>query len=278
MKRAAWQKWLWRILRIVLLVYLGVCVLLVSLERFLVYPAPPAADGDWAPQNRIANFEDVWFESEDGTKLHGWYIEHPAAKAQLLFCHGNGEHLGYLTDWLSGLSNTLEVSIFAFDYRGYGKSEGKPFEDGLLADGEAAQRWLATRAQIQPQDVVLYGRSLGGGVVVYLASKLGARALIPERTFHSMVEIGAAQYPWIPVRWLMRNRYPSSQRIAQYDGHLLQVHGTVDRLIPLASARALFDACPSAEKQFIEVRGMGHNDPAPPEFFAAFRQLIDSLH
>jgi fermentation-respiration switch protein FrsA (DUF1100 family) len=258
-----------------LVVYLGVIVLLIMLEQFLVYPVPSKEDSTWAAET--FNAEDVHFESKDGTRLHGWYLEHPNPRAHLLFCHGNGEHVGYLGDWLVALSNRLHVSIFAFDYRGYGKSEGKPFEQGVLEDGEAAQQWLASRAAIHPNEIVLYGRSLGGGVAVHLAGKNGARALVAERTFHSMVEIGARQYPWAPIRWLMRNRYPSDERITNYNGPLLQMHGTTDRMVPLESAKTLFAACPSQQKEFFEVAGMGHDDFAPQEFFERFEQLINSL-
>ena len=249
--------------------------MLVLLERFLVYPAPSVADGAWNAAE--LNVEDVHFESADGTKLHGFYAEHPEPKSQILFCHGNGEHVGYLGGYIRSLADELEASVFAFDYRGYGKSEGKPYEADMLADGEAAQKWLADRAGITPDQIVLYGRSLGGGVAVYLASTLGAKALVAERTFHSMVDIGARQYPWAPIKLLMRNRYPSAKRIAKYDGPLFQAHGDSDQLIPIESAHELFAACPSEDKQFMEIPGMGHNDPCPPEFYEAFKALLDRL-
>jgi len=264
-----------RIAKTVAAIYVGVLILLVLLERFLVYPAPSPSDGAWnAAQLRV---EDVHFESADGTKLHGFYAEHPSPKAQILFCHGNGEHVGYAGSYIRSLADELEASVFAFDYRGYGKSEGKPHEAGVLADGEAAQKWLASRAGIAPDQIVLYGRSLGGGVAVYLAGEFGACALVAERTFHSMVEIGARQYPWAPIKLLMRNRYPSADRIANYEGPLLQLHGDADRLIPLQSARELHAACPSEDKQFMEIPEMGHNDPCPAEFYDAFKALLQRL-
>ena len=209
--------------------------MLMTLERFLVYPAPSPRHGNW----NAAEFGaiDVEFTSDDDTKLHGWYIEHSAPKAYVLFCHGNGEHIGYLGNRMSSLSRRLGVSVFAFDYRGYGRSQGKPFEQGVLEDGEAAHRWLANQGGIALDDVVLHGQSLGGGVAVHLASTTGCRALVVERTFHSMVEVGAGTFPWLPVRWVMRNRYPSALRIARYDGPLLQLHGAADRLIPVESGR-----------------------------------------
>ena len=259
-----------------LLTYLGVLVVLMALERFMVYPAPPRSEGDWIASKFSA--EDVYFESADGTKIHGWYVEHPNPEGHVLFCHGNGEHVGYFGTWLSRLSQRLQVSILAFDYRGYGKSEGKPFQQGVLEDAAAAHRCLAERAGLEMQQVVLYGRSLGGGVATYLAGEFGARALVIERTFHSMVEVGASHYPWAPIRRLMRNRYPSVEWIAQYDGPLLQMHGTRDRIVPLESAKSLFAACRSNEKEFLEVPGMGHNDFAPDEFYVRFEQLIDDLN
>ena len=256
-------------------IYLGVLVLLVLLERFLVYPAPSVLSGNWNASEFKA--QDVFFSSSDGTRLHGWYVEHPDPQAHILFCHGNGEHVGYLGSWLEALSDKLDASIFAFDYRGYGKSEGKPFEQGVLEDAEAAQDWLARRAGLERNEIVVYGRSLGGGVAVHLAGMHGAHALVAERTFHSMLEIGVRQYPFIPVRYLMRNQYPSDQRISTYSGPLLQLHGTDDEIVPLESARILFEACPSNQKNFIEIPGMGHNDPAPGEFYDAFEMLIDAL-
>ena len=151
-------------------------MLLVLLERFLAYPAPPASDGEW--QASEYGLTDAEFTSADGTRLHGFYAEHPDPTAHILFCHGNGEHIGYLGGYVAELSSNFRASVLAFDYRGYGKSDGKPFESGVLEDGEAAHRWLAERAGIAPDQVVLYGRSLGGAVAVDLASKNGARALV----------------------------------------------------------------------------------------------------
>lgn len=249
--------------------------MLVLLERFLVYPAPPAHEGEW--NAAVLNVEEAWFEAEDGTVLHGFYAHHPDPKAHILYCHGNGEHMGYLGNRLADRSRALQASIFAFDYRGYGKSEGTPHEAGLLMDGEAAAAWLAQRAGVRRSELVLHGCSLGGAIAVHLAATQDARALVVERTFHSMVDIGAQQYPWAPVRWLMRNRYPSASRINAYAGPMLQFHGEADTLVPIESARILFEACPSPTKQFISTPGVGHNDAAPREFREALMNLIGEL-
>ena len=248
--------------------------MLVLLERFLVYPT-------YRQSSRYLNAaeygaKDVHFFSGDGTRLHGWYMERPKPKAQVLFLHGNGQHIGDLGPMMLNLAERLGVSIFVFDYRGYGLSDGQPYEEGVLADAEAAQRWLAAEAGIQVQDVVLYGQSLGGGVGVYLASHLGAKALIVEHTFHSMVEIGAEKFPWLPVRWVMRNRYPSSTRIRDYDGPFLQLHGSADALVPLASGRKLFEASPSKHKYFHEEPDLEHCGPTPTVFYRKIEELLEA--
>lgn len=271
MKRTVWLK----ILRILLLAYVGVLLMLMAFERSLVYPVPSPAEGNW----NAAEFGavDVEFASEDGTRLHGWYVEHADPRCQMLFCHGNGEHVGFMGDQLVALSRRLEVSVFAYDYRGYGRSAGKPFEQGVLADSEAAHRWLAERSGVQVDDIVLYGRSIGGGVAVHLAAEMGARALIVERTFHSLVDVAADLYPWLPVRWVMRNRYPSVERIARYDGPLLQLHGEADRIVPIESGRKLFAASPSLNKAFVQQPGMTHNSLTPKKFYQQVDDLLDAL-
>src|SRR3970282_1435569 len=100
----------------------------------------------------------------DGTRLHGWLVEHPQPRAVLIYLHGNGDCVGYLGPYLQQLRDQHRVTILAFDYGGYGKSEGSPGEQGILKDGHAAQMWLAERLKIKPADIVLMGRLLGGRV------------------------------------------------------------------------------------------------------------------
>ena len=148
-----------------------------------------------------------------------------------------------------------------FDYRGYGRSEGTPSEAGVLADARAARTWLARRAGIGENQIVLMGRSLGGAVAVDLAAD-GARGLVLESTFTSMPEVGHAAMPWLPVRTLMQTQFNSLAKISNYHGPLLQSHGTADRLIPYAMGRQLFEGA-NEPKQFIAIAGGDHNDPQP---------------
>lgn len=256
-------------------IYLGIIVLLVALESALIYPAPPATDGDWNPS--WLDFEEVNLVATDGTRVHGWFLEHPDPQAVVLLCHGNGEHVAYLAEELDLVRRQFQACVMAFDYRGYGKSEGKPFEDGILTDAEAAHVWLATRTDITPDSIVLWGRSLGGAVAVHLAARYGARGMILDRTFSSMVDVASSHYPWLPVRWMLRNRYPSVDRIRAYDGPLLQVHGQIDEVIPFQFGRKLFDAAPSVDKQFLVSETMTHNSRWPEHFYPALVDFINSL-
>ena len=266
--------WLAKSLRVAALSYLGIILVLLFLENSLVYPAPRYPEGDW--EARHLPHEDVHFTSADGTKLHGWYVEHPQPRAVLLYCHGNGEHVAYNDGLLAMLRDDFRVSVFAFDYRGYGRSEGKPFETGILEDAEAAQAWLAERAGIRQQDIVLMGRSIGGGVAVHLAAKNGARGLILESTFSSLPDAAARQFPWLPVGWLMKNRYDSVTKIAGYKGPLLMSHGDCDTLIPMELSRKLFDAAPGA-KEFYCISGGDHNCAQPAEYYQKLDEFLEKI-
>ncbi|QDT75363.1 Alpha/beta hydrolase family protein [Lacipirellula limnantheis] len=264
-----------RVVAPLLFAYLSVVVMLSLVERWLVYPAPRSHEGDWI----AAEFphEDIEFAGADGAKLHGWYIPHPAPKAVVLFCHGNGENVATLRPLLEQLHERTDVAIFVWDYRGYGKSQGKPQESNLLADARAAQLVLAKRAGIEPSDVVVYGRSLGGAVAVGLAAEHPVRGMVLERTFADMVETAAYHFPWLPVRWVMKNRYPSIERIVTYRGPLFQSHGTADEVVPFAMGKKLFDAATTANKTFFVVEEGSHNAPQPPEYYKALGEFFDSL-
>lgn len=257
------------------ILYLGLIAVLALFERFLVYPVPPRAWGDWEPST--FDYEDVFFTSADGTRLHGWYLAHPDPRHYVLFSHGNGEDVSHVGPWAAEFRDQYQASVFVYDYRGYGRSEGLPFERGVLEDGEAALQEFTRRAGVAPSDVLHYGRSLGGAVAVHLVVRHGARGLILNRTFHSMVEIAAGIYPWMPVRLLMRNRYESIDKIKHYRGPLLQMHGTADALVPIESAEALFAAAPSPQKQLIRMEGLGHNDIDPHEFDESLRIFLQRI-
>ena len=255
-------------------IYLVLLLVLLFLENSLLYPAPRYPEGDW--EATWLEHEDVEFASADGTKLHGWFVEHPQPRAVVLYAHGNGEHVAYLAPYLKELRDRQRVSVFAFDYRGYGRSEGVPSEAGILADGHAAQLWLAERTGKKPDELVLMGRSLGGGVVVDLAAKNGARGLILQNTFTSLPDAAARLYRWAPVRLLMKNRYDSLSKICNYSGPVLISHGTADELVPYELGQKLFEACPG-RKEFFAIEGGGHNSLEKSDYDEALDKFLSSL-
>ncbi|QDT01196.1 alpha/beta hydrolase [Adhaeretor mobilis] len=244
-------------------------------ERWLVFPAPHANNADLQPAGLV--FEDVFFSAEDGTKLNGWYVPHDSPRAVVLYCHGNGEDVPRLANRLKVLHDRIGVAVFAWDYRGYGRSEGTPHEENVVADARAAQLWLAERAGIAPEEVLLMGRSLGGAATIAVASEYPVRGLVLDRTFATLTDAAAVHFPWLPVRWMMRNRFDSVERIAKYQGPLLQTHGTEDEVIPFDHAEELFAASASEQKRFMRVEGANHNGPLPEECYAALDEFLDAL-
>jgi len=230
--------------------------------------------GNWNPT--AFEFEDVWFSSDDGTRLNGWYCHHEKPTAVLLFAHGNAGNVTHCAETLRMLHDRYHMAVMSFDYRGYGKSDGEPSEHGILEDTRAARRWLARRSNVAERDVVLMGQSLGGGVAVDLASRDGARGLILLSTFTSLPDVAAHHWPLLPTGLLMHNRFHSISKIDEYHGPLLQVHGDKDRTVPFAQGQKLF-ARAHEPKRFVINHGAGHNDPLPDEFGTALGEFIAAL-
>ena len=175
------------------------------------------------------------------------------------------------------LREHLNADVFVFDYRGYGKSEGEPYEAGVLQDSEAALNFLCEKVSKQPDEIIILGHSIGGGPAVHLASKKGAKLLILQRTFSSLIDAASGQYPWVPVRYLMKNRYPSQEKIKDFDGPLFQSHGNRDNVINIELARDLYATAPTKSKYFFEVDGMGHYDRLPGEYWTKLKSFVESL-
>jgi len=260
----------------VVIAYLLVILMMMLLENWLVYPIPPLKLGDWNPQ--WLTHEEVWLASDDGTKLHGWFVPHPNPNHAILYCHGNGEHIAVNADLAARLRDHLKAAVFLFDYRGYGRSEGRPSEAGCVADARAAQRWLAARMGKSPSDIVLMGRSLGSAVAVAVAADQGAKALVLECAFPNMPAVAAVHFPWLPVRWLMRNRYDSVLRLQRYGGPVMQTHGGRDQLVPIELARGLFKAATHPVRRWLEYPMLDHNEPWPNDYYdelAAFLKAVE---
>jgi fermentation-respiration switch protein FrsA (DUF1100 family) len=255
------------------LVYVGIVVITMFLEPSLVFVPTRYPGGNWQSSN--LDFEDVHFAAADGTRLNGWFVPHDHPRAVMLLAHGNGGNLTHRIDMLQEL-HQLGAAVMIFDYRRYGRSEGSPNETGILSDARAARAWLAKRAGIAENQIVLVGESLGTGVAVDLAASDGARGLILISAFISLLDSAASHYPWLPVRLLMRNRLDSLAKVGRYHGPLLAVHGDADRIVPYELGHRLFNAA-NERKRLIVVHGSDHNDPSSNEFYKAVDRFFDSL-
>ena len=270
-----WWWPVWMVIRTLAVAYLVILLLAMFFEESLIFFPSKYPNGDWSPQGLTV--EDAQFTAADGTKLHGWYVPHGKPLAQVLFFHGNAGNLTHRIDVLRELHRRVGVAVLIVDYRGYGKSEGKPNEAGILQDGRAARKWLAERAGITENDVVLMGRSLGTGVATDLTTDVKPKALILENAFTSMPDVAGVHYPFLPVQLAMSTRLNSREKIASYHGPLLQSHGTIDEVIPFELGQKLYDACPSEHKRFLPFEGMRHNDFHQPEYYDNMREFVMAL-
>jgi fermentation-respiration switch protein FrsA (DUF1100 family) len=247
--------------------------MLKFLETRLVYHPTPA-DEEWhlPPNGRV---RDVALRTPDGTGIHAWWCPHEASSGALLYCHGNGGNLSQRKDLIVDLQDRLKESVLIFDYPGFGKSEGKPTEQGCYAAGDAAYDWLAQEMHISPSRILLYGGSLGGGVAVELASRRDHRALILVNSFTSAPDVGQIMYPWLPIRWLMHNRFDNLGKIGRCRRPVFIASGTADQTIPFVMGERLFAAA-NEPKRFFPMEGLGHFDPLPAAALDALCSFLKS--
>jgi fermentation-respiration switch protein FrsA (DUF1100 family) len=241
------------------LLYCGVVLVLLLIERHLVF-VPSSANEAWlAPVDPKSR--DVWFEDAHGTKLHGWWSppDDPANGA-VLFSHGNGGNITHRGAFAANLRRILGAGVLLYDYPGYGKSEGRPDEAGCYASGDAAYQWLVKDGGIDPKRIVLLGESLGGGVAVELATRHEHRALALFYTFTSLPKAAKHRFPWLPTVWLMRTRFENLDKIGRCRRPVFITHGTSDAIIPFAQGEELFAAA-NEPKEFFRMEGGTHNMP-----------------
>jgi pimeloyl-ACP methyl ester carboxylesterase len=254
------------------LVYLGVVILMLFLENSLLFPATRASSY-WAtaPSPQI---QDVELTTADGVRLHAWWLPVKDSQGALLYCHGNGGNLSMRGPAILAQARELDVSVLIFDYPGYGKSEGRPGEQACYAAADAAYDWLTTQG-IAPEEIILYGKSLGGGVATELATRRPHRALVLAKTFTSIPDLAQELYPWLPARWLMRNRFDNLAKIGRCPRPVLITYGDCDSLIRQHHSEKLHAA--AREPKHLEVMpGCEHNSSMPAETLRALRVFLDT--
>ncbi len=233
-------------------------VLLVGCEKKIIYHPSKFPEGYWNPSSMGLNVQDVSFQSEDGIKLHGWFVASPNARATLLWFHGNAGNLSHRLDNIQRLL-PLNINIFIFDYRGYGKSEGTPDEIGIYRDSLAAYNKVLELEGVSVDSLFLFGRSLGGICAVETALNNPARGLILESVFTSASDMSRKIFPLIPLGWAIRSKLDAIGKVPQIKLPKLVLHGDRDEIVPFDLGRKLYDAA-ADPKSFYTIEGAGHND------------------
>lgn len=276
-----------------LLLVTGLVVVIMAFEDRLIYFPSKYPDGFWNVDNIparegevVPKIEDCYFETSDGVRLHGWFcsphrktggaIVPVPAEMVLLWFHGNAGNISYRYDMVRAMMD-IPVRIFIIDYRGYGRSEGKPSERGLYLDARAAWDYLIAGRGVPAEDIIIFGKSLGGAPAIDLASQVEAAGLIVQSSFTSAGDMASAVLPFFPHA-LLRTKMDSVSKIARVHCPKLFIHSTADEVVPYRLGRRLFEAAPEP-KQFYEVQGAPHNSTyivGGSPYFDALRRFIKS--
>lgn len=218
---------------------------------FFPYAALESTPRDWG-----FAYEEVTLEASDGVRLHGWYIPCTGSRRALLFLHGNAGNISHRGDSVA-IFHRLGFNVFIFDYRGYGRSAGHPTEAGLYRDAEASWQYLIKSKGFAAEDVVIFGRSLGGAVAANLAVKVQPAALILESTFSSARDLAHSAFPVLSRLVMIRFNFDTQARVRELAAPVLVIHSPQDEIIPYELGRKVFDASLSP-KSFLAMQG-DHN-------------------
>jgi fermentation-respiration switch protein FrsA (DUF1100 family) len=266
------------LVRNALLIFLGVLAVFASLQRQMMYPAMRAESLDASAFPQLTQTfhaaTDVVLTTPDNVKIRGWYLQAAAEKSDrlILLFHGNGGHRAHRGNWYM-IAKSLNADVLAVDYHGYGDSEGSPSEAALISDAHVAWKHAVEELKYEPSQIVIVGESLGGGVAVQLAAEKCGDETPPAgivlcATFASMLETASNRFRWLPVRFVLLDRYRSDRHIGNVTCPILQFHGDQDTLIPLFMGKRLHDLAPekslSGKPKLLHVlKGAGHNDVFP---------------
>lgn len=245
-----------RIILIPVLIYLGFGALLFIMQGKILFPAGRTLWRTPADLPYAWPYEDVRL-SVNGQETHGWFIPTGNARGTVLFSHGNAGTIAARLE-SAEVFRDLGFNVLLYDYGGYGQSTGRPNETRFYADIRAMWRHLVETRGIPPAKIVLFGRSLGGGVSAMLASEVTPAALILESTFTSIPQAAQDRFPIYPAKYLVRARFDTASRLEAISCPVLVVHSPQDDIIPYAHGRRVFELA-NEPKQFLGITG-GHND------------------
>jgi fermentation-respiration switch protein FrsA (DUF1100 family) len=228
------------------------------------------------PRDHGLDYEDVEFSASDGVSLHGWYVP-GRGETTLVWFHGNAGNISHRVDNLQELHHRLGVNVFIFDYRGYGRSEGRATEEGAYLDARAAVEYVASRGDVDPERLVLFGRSLGCAMAVEAALPSNPYAVILESPFTSARAMARHVYRFLPgIGLFVPSKFDCTAKIAGVTAPVMVLHGDRDELVPYRMGRELFDAA-RPPKRFYTIEGAGHNDTYMVGGTAYYEALADFI-
>jgi len=232
-------------------VYLILLLMLYLLQGRMVYLANlPGRMLTATPADIGLEYEDVSLVTADNEELHGWYIPATNPAGVVLFFHGNAGNISHRLESIE-IFNELDLDVLIIDYRGYGQSTGKASEQGTYLDAQAAWDYLVDKRGVAPEDMVIFGRSLGGAVASWLAARTTPGAVILESCFTSGVDMAGRLYPFLPARLITRLKYPVKDYVRQLSSPLLVVHSQQDEIIPFDMGRSIFTAAPEPKEMLV---------------------------
>lgn len=255
-----------------MLAYLILLIVMSLRESQMVYPGayfaekPPAASAE-------SPYEQFEYASPGGEALTGYLLDRKTSNRWVVFFHGNATRADQMFGLMERFADAFQANVACIEYRGY-TNDVTPGESGVIADAISGTRTLMRERGVASEDLVLYGRSLGGAVAAAVAVDVQPAALVMERTFDSAVRVAATKFPWVPVRWLMKNRFDSSARLTTFDGILVVAHGRNDEIVPFDSGKRLFESADTERKHWIELENWGHMEPIGD---ATLNEIVSSI-
>ena len=255
------------------ILYAIVLAIFVFGESYMIYPGLLRTQVSVDDSDPKLNFVDI--ETADNETIRGLVYKPENPRGVVILCHGNGDLVCFMPNEIKAMAQRFNVEVVTFDYRGYGNSEGFPTAGRLYRDGQAVYDYV-TQSGYAPSEIFVYGRSLGGAVGVHIAEENEIAGLIIRSSFSSMADLAQSKFFFLPVKFFIRNRFPSAKKIANYKGPLLQRHGDRDLAIPIRFGKELHEAATGAlEKEFFIDQGAGHNGPNSELFWRKFGEFID---
>lgn len=272
-----------RILNFLLYILVGYILVLALVRifesRLIFFPDYPGRlEGDWHP--RTLPVQDVWLTASDGTRLHAWWIPHDKAQFTFLAFHGNAANITNRTPVYEFLRD-LPANVLALEYRGYGRSEGRPSEAGLYRDADAAYQYLVTTKGTDPKSIVSFGQSLGTTVAARLAAHREVGGVILEAPFPSAARLARQLFWFLPgVSLLVQSQFNTRARLQEITAPILIVHCTQDPVIPFHFGQEVYSAA-RPPKDFLQINGTCHEESsllAPEQYRAALQTFLATIN